>query len=116
VTDAEKERLKEASDEASKFDGKTYGAVIAMELGEGVIALLDRIEALEADNAAMVSALHVGDAKHEALAKAATYASAELRHALSYRKPDGCIDTNLVSRAVVTLETATTPNRPEVKP
>ena len=60
-----------------------------------VLALLDRIEALE---------------------RAAQRASAELRHALSYRKPDGCIDTNLVSRAIVELETATTPNRPEVKP
>lgn len=68
---------------------------IAASDPHAVLALLGRIEALE---------------------RAAMRASAELRHALRYRKPDGCVDTNLVSRAIGLLEEATTPGRPEKTP
>lgn len=92
------------------------GQFVAAANPSAVLDLLDRIEALEADSAAMVADLHAGDATHAALATAAQRASAELRHALRFRKADGSVDVNLVSRAVVLLEEATTPGRPEKVP
>lgn len=89
---------------------------IAASDPHAVLALLDRIKALEADSAAMVADLHAGDAKQSTLTTAAQRASAELRHALRFRKADGSVDVNLVSRAVVLLEEATTPGRPEKVP
>lgn len=89
---------------------------IAASDPHAVLRLLDRIEALEADNAAMVADLHAGDVKQAALTTAAQRAAAELRHALSRQGPDGCIDADAASRAVAILEGATTPGRPEAKP
>ncbi len=124
MTDAEKELKRLALDAQSAIQrrGLVHAGTPEIKVftdgarPSAVLALLDRIEALEADSAAMVTDLQAGDAKQAALTTAAQRASAELRHALRYRKSDGCIDTNLVSRAVVLLEEATTPNRPEAKP
>lgn len=56
------------------------------------------------------------EGQRDTLTTAAQRAAAELRHALRFRRPDGSVDVNLVSRAVVLLEEATTPGRPEKTP
>lgn len=155
MTDAEKElrRLAEGARQVAAYGGDELRWHHFREAAQPavVIALLDRIEALEADNAAMVAELQALDARRDeavewigvvreelvlaggeggdrnvalenlralvkkqtALTTAAQRASAELRHALRFRDAKGCVDVNLVSRAVVLLEEATTPGRPE---
>lgn len=124
------------------------------QMASSVLALLDRIEALEADNAALVAELEALDARRDeavewigvvreelvlaggeggdrdvalgnlrtlvkqrdALTMAAQRVVDELRHALKYPDVGGTVDTDIVRRAVVLLEEATTPGRSEKTP
>mgnify|MGYP000896147093 CR=1 FL=1 len=103
------------------YDGMrdTYNrdaAFIAAANPAAVLALLARIEALESEGAALVADLQEQDARVEALTTAAQRVVGELRHALKYPDVGGTVDTDIVRRAVVLLEEATTPGRPEETP
>lgn len=124
MTDAEKELRRLA--EAVRRLGRTRGLVHSgfpevhdynnAATPDAVLTLLDRIEALEADSAALVADLLGQDARVEALTTAAQRVVGELRHALKYPDVGGTVDTDIVRRAVVLLEEATTPGRPEKTP